>query len=142
MAAARIKLGLQDKLYLGNVNALRDWGFAGDYVEGMWRILQHDRPDDFVLATGEMHSVKEFCEEAFGLLDLDWEKYVEHDTRYDRPSEVEQLLGDPTKAREQLGWTPKVTFKALVKMMVEADLAVARQDAAAAKEGRVIERAE
>ena len=142
MAAARIKLGLQDKLYLGNVNALRDWGFAGDYVEGMWRILQHDRPDDFVLATGEMHSVKEFCEEAFGLLDLDWEQYVEHDTRYDRPSEVEQLLGDPTKAREQLGWTPKVTFKALVKMMVEADLAVARQDAAAAKEGRVIERAE
>ena len=142
MAAARIKLGLQDKLYLGNVNALRDWGFAGDYVEGMWRILQHDRPDDFVLATGEMHSVKEFCEEAFGLLGLDWEKYVEHDTRYDRPSEVEQLLGDPTKAREQLGWTPKVTFKQLVKMMVESDLAVARQDAAAAKEGRVIERAE
>ena len=122
MAAARIKLGLQDKLYLGNVNALRDW--------------------DFVLATGEMHSVKEFCEEAFGLLGLDWEKYVEHDTRYDRPSEVEQLLGDPTKAREQLGWTPKVTFKQLVKMMVESDLAVARQDAAAAKEGRVIERAE
>ena len=108
----------------------------------MWRILQHDRPDDFVLATGEMHSVKEFCEEAFGLLGLDWEKYVEHDTRYDRPSEVEQLLGDPTKAREQLGWTPKVTFKQLVKMMVESDLAVARQDAAAAKEGRVIERAE
>ena len=134
MAAARIKLGLQDKLYLGNVNALRDWG--------MWRILQHDRPDDFVLATGEMHSVKEFCEEAFGLLGLDWEQYVEHDTRYDRPSEVEQLLGDPTKAKQVLGWTPKVTFKALVKMMVEADLAVARQDAAAAKEGRVIERAE
>ncbi len=142
MAAARIKLGMQDKLYLGNVNALRDWGFAGDYVEGMWRILQHDRPDDFVLATGEMHSVKEFCQEAFGLLDMDWERYVEHDSRYDRPAEVEQLLGDPTKAREQLGWEPKVTFKGLVKMMVEADLAVARQEAAAAREGRAFERAE
>ncbi len=142
MAAARIKMGLQDKLYLGNVNALRDWGYAGDYVEGMWRILQHDRPDDFVLATGEMHSVKEFCQEAFGLLDMDWEKYVEHDTRYDRPAEVEQLLGDPSKARRELGWEPKVTFKGLVKMMVEADLAVVRQEAAAAREGRVIARAE
>ena len=120
MAAARIKLGMQ----------------------GMWRILQHDRPDDFVLATGEMHSVKEFCQEAFGLLDMDWERYVEHDARYDRPAEVEQLLGDPTKAREQLGWEPKVTFKALVKMMVEADLAVARQEAAAAREGRAVERAD
>ena len=142
MAAARIKLGLQDKLYLGNVNALRDWGFAGDYVEGMWRILQHDHADDFVLATGEMHSVKEFCQEAFGQLGMDWERYVEHDSRYDRPAEVEQLLGDPSKARRELGWEPKVTFKGLVKMMVEADLAVARQEAAAAKEGRVIERAE
>ena len=142
MAAARIKLGLQDKLYLGNVNALRDWGFAGDYVEGMWRILQHDHADDFVLATGEMHSVKEFCQEAFGLLGMDWERYVEHDSRYDRPAEVEQLLGDPSKARRELGWEPKVTFKGLVKMMVEADLAVARQESAAAKEGRVIERAE
>ena len=142
LAAARIAQGRQDRLYLGNLSSLRDWGYAGDYVEGMWRILQHDRPDDFVLATGEMHSVKEFCQEAFGLLDMDWEKYVEHDTRYDRPAEVEQLLGDPSKARRELGWEPKVTFKGLVKMMVEADLAVVRQEAAAAREGRVIERAE
>ena len=142
MAAARIKLGMQKKLYLGNVSARRDWGFAGDYVEGMWRILQHDRPDDFVLATGEMHSVADFCKETFSHLDMDWEEYVEHDTRYDRPAEVEQLLGDPTKAREVLGWEPKVTFKGLVKMMVDADLAVARQEAAAAREGKCIERAD
>ena len=141
MAAARIKLGMQEKLYLGNVNALRDWGFAGDYVEGMWRILQHERADDFVRARGEMHSVRGFCREACGLLGRDGERYVAHDPRYDRPAEVEQLLGDPSKARRELGWEPKVTFKALVRMMVEADLAVARQEAAAAKEGRVIERA-
>ncbi|MEG1479731.1 MAG: GDP-mannose 4,6-dehydratase [Kiritimatiellia bacterium] len=142
MAAARIKLGMQDRLYLGNIESLRDWGYAGDYVEGMWRILQHDKPDDFVLATGEMHSVREFCEETFSLLDLDWEKYVEHDIAYDRPAEVEQLLGDPSKAKRELGWEPKVTFKRLVKMMVESDLAVARQQLAAAKEGGILEQAQ
>ena len=132
MAAARIKMGLQSELYLGNLDALRDWGFAGDFVEGMWRILQHDSPDDFVLATGEMHSVREFVEAAFSSLDLDWEKYVKHDSRYERPSEVDQLLGDPTKARTLLGWEPKVKFRELVKMMVEADLVLARQEKAVA----------
>ena len=132
MAAARIKMGLQSELYLGNLNACRDWGFAGDYVEGMWRILQHDSPDDFILATGEMHSVREFVEVAFSFLDLDWERYVKHDSRYERPSEVDQLLGDPTKARTLLGWEPKVKFRELVKMMVEADLVLARQEKAVA----------
>ena len=132
MAAARIKMGLQSELYLGNLDALRDWGFAGDFVEGMWRMLQHDTPDDFILATGEMHSVREFVEAAFSSLDLDWEKYVKHDDRYERPSEVDQLLGDPTKARTLLGWEPKVKFRELVKMMVEADLVLARQEKAVA----------
>ena len=127
-AVGRIKRGLQDKLYMGNINSLRDWGFAGDYVEGMWRILQHERPEDFVLATGEMHSVKEFLKLAFGLVDLDWEKYVEYDARYIRPTEVDQLLGDATKARTELGWEPKVKFPELVKMMVEADLALAEKE--------------
>lgn len=127
-AVSRIKLGLQSELFMGNVNARRDWGFAGDYVEGMWRMLQQDSPDDYVLATGEMHSVKEFLAEAFGYVGLDWEKYVKHDSRYERPSEVDQLLGDPTKARTVLGWTPKVTFKELVKMMVDADLKLAEKE--------------
>jgi len=127
-AVGRIKMGLQDKLYMGNINSLRDWGFAGDYVEGMWRILQHERPEDFVLATGEMHSVKEFLKLAFGMVDLDWEKYVEYDARYIRPTEVDQLLGDATKARTELGWEPKVKFPDLVKMMVEADLALAEKE--------------
>ena len=127
-AASRIKLGLQQELFMGNVNALRDWGFAGDYVEGMWRMLQQDAPDDYVLATGEMHSVKELLAEAFGYVGLDWEKYVRHDSRYERPSEVEQLLGDPTKAKTVLGWTPKVTFKGLVKMMMDADLKLAERE--------------
>lgn len=131
-AVGRIKYGLQSELYMGNINALRDWGYAGDYVEGMWRILQHDSPDDFVLATGEMHTVKEFLEAAFGHAGLDWEKYTHHDSRYDRPSEVDQLLGDPTKARETLGWEPKVKFDQLVKMMVDADLELARKEAALA----------
>ena len=130
MAVARIKAGLQEKLSMGNIEAKRDWGFAGDYVEGMWRMLQHDTPDDFVLATGEMHSVREFLEEAFGCVGLDWQKYTCHDPRYDRPSEVDQLLGDATKARRELGWEPKVTFKELVKMMVDADLALASQESA------------
>ena len=127
-AVGRIKLGLQSELFMGNVNARRDWGFAGDYVEGMWRMLQQDSPDDYVLATGEMHSVKEFLAEAFGYVGLDWEKYVKHDSRYERPSEVDQLLGDPTKARTVLGWTPKVTFKELVKMMMDADLKLAEKE--------------
>ena len=130
MAVARIKLGLQKSLSMGNIEAKRDWGFAGDYVEGMWRMLQHDHPDDFVLATGEMHSVREFLEEAFGCVGLDWQKYTCHDDRYDRPSEVDQLLGDATKARRELGWEPKVTFRELVKIMVDADLALARHEAA------------
>ncbi|KXG78332.1 GDP-mannose 4,6-dehydratase [Fervidicola ferrireducens] len=127
-AATRIKLGLQDKLYLGNLDAKRDWGYAGDYVEAMWLMLQQDEPDDYVIATGESHSVREFLEEAFGLLGLDWRQYVEIDPRYFRPTEVEHLLGDATKARQKLGWKPKVTFKELVKMMVEHDLELARQE--------------
>ena len=127
-AVSRIKMGLQSELFMGNVNARRDWGFAGDYVEGMWRMLQQDSPDDYVLATGEMHSVKEFLAEAFGYVGLDWEKYVKHDSRYERPSEVDQLLGDPTKARTVLGWTPTVTFKELVKMMMDADLKLAEKE--------------
>ena len=127
-AVGRIKVGLQDKLYMGNINSLRDWGYAADYVEGMWRILQHERPDDFVLATGEMHSVKEFLAEAFGAVGLDWQKYVEYDARYARPTEVDQLLGDATKAKRELGWEPKVKFKELVKLMVESDLALAEKE--------------
>lgn len=127
-AVGRIKAGLQDKLYMGNIEALRDWGYAADYVEGMWRILQQDKPDDFVLATGEMHSVKEFLEEAFGHVGLDWRKYVEYDSRYARPTEVDQLLGDASKAKRVLGWEPKVRFKELVKLMVESDLALAEQE--------------
>lgn len=132
LAVSRIKMGLQKELKMGNINALRDWGFAGDYVEGMWRILQHDTAEDFVLATGEMHSVKEFLQEAFSYVDLDWEQYTSHDSHYDRPSEVDQLLGDPTKARTVLGWEPKVTFKGLVRMMMDADLELARKEAAIA----------
>ena len=142
MAAARIKMGLQNALYLGNIEARRDWGFAGDFVEGMWRMVQQDNPGDYVLATGEAHSVREFCEEAFGLLDLDWKTFVKHDERYVRPSEVDLLLGDASKARKELGWTPKVNFKELVRMMVEADLRVARQELAVQQAGGVLENAE
>lgn len=124
-ALGRIKAGLQDKLYLGNLDSRRDWGFAGDYVEAMWRMLQHDRPDDFVVATGEAHTVREFVEEAFERAGLDWEKYVAFDPRYLRPTEVDYLLGDATKAREALGWTPTVKFKELVRMMVDADIELA-----------------
>ena len=129
-AVGRIKMGLQNKLYMGNIESLRDWGYAGDYVEGMWRILQHEKPDEFVLATGEMHSVKEFLEEAFSRVGLDWREYVECDSRYLRPSEVDQLLGDASKARRELGWEPKVKFKDLVAMMVDADLDLARRELA------------
>ncbi len=129
-AACRIKLGLQDQLYLGNLDAKRDWGFAGDYVEGMWLMLQAPEPDDYVLATGETHSVTEFLEEAFALLDLDHTKHVAYDARYERPAEVDLLLGDYSRAREKLGWEPKITFKALVRMMVDADMVLARQERA------------
>ena len=122
-AVAAIKLGFQDRLYLGNLEAKRDWGYAGDYVEAMWMILQQDNPDDFVIATGETHSVREFLDEAFGYVDLDWHQFVEIDPRYFRPAEVDLLIGDASKARRVLGWEPKVSFKELVGMMVEADLA-------------------
>ena len=137
-AAGRIKLGLQKKLYLGNLDAKRDWGFAGDYVEAMWRMLQQPEPDDYVVATGESYSVREFLEEAFGLLGLDWKEYVEIDPRYFRPAEVDFLLGDPSKAREKLGWKPKVSFKELVKMMVEHDLELARQEKTLKDAGHVV----
>ncbi len=127
-AATRIKEGLQDKLFLGNLDAKRDWGFAGDYVEAMWRMLQQDSPDDYVVATGETHSVREFLDEVFGILDLDWKQYVSVDPRYFRPAEVDLLLGDPAKAKRQLGWTPQVTFKHLAKMMTEADWKTARRE--------------
>ena len=131
-AVGRIKFGLQKELYMGNIEARRDWGFAGDYVEGMWRMLQHDRPDDFVLATGEMHSVREFLSAAFGHAGLDWEKYTRHDSRYERPSEVDQLLGCPEKAKRELGWEPKMKFDELVRTMVDADMELARKEAALA----------
>ncbi|RYZ02305.1 MAG: GDP-mannose 4,6-dehydratase [Myxococcales bacterium] len=127
-AAARIKHGVQDKLFMGNLDAKRDWGFAGDYVEGMWLMLQQAQADDYVLATGETYSVKQFLEEAFSCLDLDWKKYVEVDPRYFRPAEVDLLLGDASKAAEKLGWKPKVGFKQLVRMMVEADMELVRQE--------------
>jgi GDPmannose 4,6-dehydratase len=127
-AATRIKLALQDKLYLGNLDARRDWGHAKDYVEAMWLMLQQDAPDDYVVATGEQHSVQEFVEEAFGLLDLDWREYVKIDPRYYRPAEVETLLGDSSKARRVLGWEPKISFKELVRLMVESDMKLAQQE--------------
>lgn len=127
-AATRIKLGLQEKLYLGNLEAKRDWGFAGDYVEAMWLILQQDKPDDYVVATGETHSVSEFLDEVFGVLELDWQKYVEIDPRYYRPTEVDLLLGDASKAKKVLNWEPKVTFSGVARMMVEADMKLAERE--------------
>jgi GDPmannose 4,6-dehydratase len=127
-AAGRIKLGLQQTLYLGNLEAKRDWGFAGDYVEAMWLMLQHEQPDDFVVATGETHSVQEFVEAAFGRAGLDWRKHVEIDPTYLRPVEVDCLQGDASKAREQLGWAPRVPFAELVEMMVEHDIELARRE--------------
>ena len=120
--AVRIKLGMQDKLFLGNLDAKRDWGYAGDYVEAMWLMLQQPKSDDYIIATGKNHSVREFLDEAFRYLDLDWNKYVEIDPRYFRPSEVDSLLGDASKARKILGWKPKVNFKQLVQMMVDAEM--------------------
>lgn len=127
MALARIKYGIQDKLYLGNLDAKRDWGFAGDYVEAMWLMLQQSQPEDYVIATGETHSVKEFLQEAFDYAGMDWKKYVEIDKRYFRPTEVDVLLGDSTKAKKALKWKPKVRFKELVHMMVDADMETTRK---------------
>jgi len=121
-ALAAIRHGLQDKLFLGNLDAQRDWGYAPDYTDAMWRMLQTDEPDDYVIATGETHSVREFLDEAAACLDMTWQDFVEIDENYFRPTEVDALCGDPTKAREQLGWTPTVTFKELVKLMVDADV--------------------
>ena len=127
MALARIKLGLQKKLYLGNIDAKRDWGFAGDYVEAMWLMLQQPKADDFIIASGETHSVKEFLQEAFDYIKLDWKKYVAIDKKYFRPTEVDLLLGDSSKARRVLKWKPKVSFKQLVRMMVDSDMKLVRQ---------------
>jgi GDPmannose 4,6-dehydratase len=128
-AAARIKLGLQQSVYLGNLEAKRDWGYAKEYVEMMWLMLQQEEPGDYVVATNETHSVRDFCVEAFGLLGLDWQQHVQFDARYERPSEVDLLIGDPAKAKRVLGWEPKVRFKDLVKIMVEADLELAKREA-------------
>lgn len=125
-AATRIKLGLQQKLFLGNLDAKRDWGYAKDYVEAMWLMMQAETSDDYVIASGETHSVREFCEETFGYLDLDWKEYVEIDPWYYRPSEVDLLLGDSTKARKELGWEPKVGFRELARLMVDHDMILAR----------------
>ena len=127
-AVGRIAHGLQTKLTLGNLDASRDWGFAGDYVEGMWLMLQHNIADDWVLATGETHTVREFAEEAFKIVDLDWNDFVETSERYLRPNEVDYLLGDSSKAQKELGWKPKVSFQDLVKKMVEEDLILAKRE--------------
>lgn len=137
-AVGRIKLGLQDKLYLGNLDSRRDWGFAGDYVEAMWLMLQQDRPDDYVVATGIAHSVKEFVVEAFGYAGLDWQEHVEFDPRYLRPTEVDHLQGDATKALQRLGWNPRVRFKDLVRMMVDSDIELARQESTLLNAGHAV----
>jgi len=126
-AVARIKLGLADELRLGNLEARRDWGFAPDYVHAMWLMLQHDHPDDYVVATGETHSVREFCQVAFDYVGLDWEKHVVVDPKFHRPAEVDLLVGDPSKAGRILHWEPTVTFQQLVRIMVDADLAALQQ---------------
>ena len=128
-AIGRIKYSLQNTLYLGNLNAKRDWGYAPEYVEAMWLILQQDEPDDYVIATGETHSVKEFLEEAFGYAGLNWKDYVEIDQRYFRPTEVDELVGNPAKAMKKLGWKPKVKFRELVRILVDADLKLAEREA-------------
>jgi GDPmannose 4,6-dehydratase len=128
LGASRIKEGMQKKLVMGNLDAKRDWGFAGDYVQAMWLMLQQEKPDDYVVATGETYSVSELLETAFSALDLDYREFVEFDTKYTRPSEVEVLLGDASKARKELGWKPKVDFKALIAMMVEHDLELAQRE--------------
>jgi GDPmannose 4,6-dehydratase len=135
-AATRIKCGLQEKLFLGNLEAKRDWGFAGDYVRAMWLMLQQDKPDDYVVATGRTHSVREFLDEVFGYLDLDWQQYVEIDSRYFRPTEVDLLLGNATKAREVLGWEPTVDLPELARRMTDADMQLARRERAIEKSMR------
>jgi GDPmannose 4,6-dehydratase len=127
-AATRIKLGLQDKLFMGNLDAERDWGFAGDYAEAMWLMLQADEPDDFVIATGEKYSVRDLCEMSFSRLDLDWEQFIEIDPIYLRPTEVDSLQGDPSKAADKLGWKPKVSIKELIAMMIDSDLHLAERE--------------
>ena len=127
-AVAAIKHGLQKELFLGNLEAKRDWGYAPEYVEAMWHIMQHDEGDDFVIATGETHTVGEFVEAAFARVDLDWKKYVKHDPRYERPAEVDLLIGDSSKAKKVLGWEPKVRFKELVQIMVDADMELLSRD--------------
>jgi len=122
-AVASIKLGKQKNLFLGNIDAKRDWGYAPEYVEAMWMMLQQDQPDDYVIATGETHTVQEFLEHAFAHVGLDWKEFVKHDERYERPAEVDLLIGDAAKAKRQFGWEPKVKFAELVKIMVDADLA-------------------
>ena len=122
-AVTAIKLGKQKSLYLGNLDAKRDWGYAPEYVEGMWLMVQQDNPDDYILATNETHTVREFVEEAFAHVDLDWNEFVKYDARYERPAEVDLLIGDPAKAKRVLGWEPKTTFKDLVRIMVDADVA-------------------
>jgi GDPmannose 4,6-dehydratase len=134
-AVGRIQAGLQEKLYLGNLDSRRDWGFAGDYVEAMWLMLQQDQPDDYVVATGEAHSVRDFVEAAFGYVDLDWRRHVAIDERYMRPTEVDYLLGDPRKARKQLGWSPRVSFDELVRMMVDSDVRLAERELALRESG-------
>lgn len=128
LAAGRIKAGLQKNLVMGNLDACRDWGFAGDYVKAMWLMLQQEKPSDFIVATGETHSVREFLELAFGMLDLNWQDFVKFDQKFMRPAEVDILLGDASKAKQELGWTPEVDFKGLVKMMVEHDLDLAYRE--------------
>jgi GDPmannose 4,6-dehydratase len=132
-AVAHIAAGLQDKLYLGNLDAKRDWGYAKEYVEAMWLMLQQEKPDDYVIATGETHSVREFLDEAFGHVGLDWKKFVALDERYLRPSEVDLLLGDASKAKRQLGWAPKTKFRDLVRLMVDADMQLLKDH----REGRI-----
>jgi GDPmannose 4,6-dehydratase len=139
-ALARIKMGLQEKLFLGNLDSKRDWGYAGDYVEAMWKMLQQPEPGDFVIATGESHSVREFLDAAAECCGLDWHKYVESDPRYFRPTEVDFLLGDSTQARAKLGWSPRVSFRELVRRMVEHDLEQARQQRTLAEAGHAVTR--
>tara|TARA_B100001996_G_scaffold382644_1_gene375063 strand:- start:4663 stop:5556 length:894 start_codon:yes stop_codon:yes gene_type:complete len=136
-AATRISLGLQSKLTLGNLEASRDWGYAGDYVYGMWLMMQHEKADDWVLATGETYTVKDFLQEAFKKLDLDWEKYIETSERYYRPNEVDFLLGDSSKAKKELGWEPKTSFEELVSMMLESDLNLAKREKILLEEGLI-----
>ncbi len=137
-AATRIKLGLQNELYLGNLDAKRDWGFAGEYVEAMWLMLQQEDPDDYVIATGQCHSVREFLKEAFCYLDLDWEAYVRFDKRYLRPTEVNVLQGDAGKARNLLGWEAKIMMPELCRMMVDADLRLAQQERTLVDAGHLV----